>query len=271
MNRILIAFLVILSGICNGQSIITIRQVYNFNVGDVFEYKIKAGGFFSGEMGYRKTILQKRESKNLDTITYSIKIETYDWNSTFSSRVVDTSYTMLDSNISKPIRQEYITNLRMLYFKDSVYFHDTWGENVYDYMTSDGHLGVQGLRAQNLDLLEEYFSDAFSVFLTKLSYYKKGNLEFGTKDTKYELTSPRLSIPEKLSFYPNPVISKINFSNPLEANTRISIIDFTGRTIMNITNLENITEIDVCQISQGLYFLVIENAEKQYIMKFNKE
>ena len=66
MNKILTLFLLTLLGSANGQSILTMRQVYDFNVGDEFDYEdVRSIWYPKDTLGNRNTILARKYSKNL--------------------------------------------------------------------------------------------------------------------------------------------------------------------------------------------------------------
>jgi hypothetical protein len=137
------------------------RQVYDFNVGDQFDYEdVRSIWYPKDTLGYRNTILARKYSKKLDTITYKIRVDSYKLSNknskrtfTLSSIVIDTSYTDLDSNIS----QIAVKN-PMPYFNDTVYFDPFLGVNVYKYNASDSFfLGLTEILGKGIGFVESSF------------------------------------------------------------------------------------------------------------------
>ncbi len=68
-----------------------------------------------------------------------------------------------------------------------------------------------------------------------------------------------------LSFYPNPAKDRVSFSEKIE---RVELIDLNGKTIKVF---ENVNEINIKDISSGVYFLKLHAFDKTTTQKLIKE
>ncbi|MFM9943954.1 MAG: T9SS type A sorting domain-containing protein [Bacteroidia bacterium] len=269
MQRLLTLFFIIFTSLANGQSLLTVRDVYDFNVGDVFEYNSREF-FVNDGAGTRKTILARRDSKNLDSIIYKVKIDEYSCilknkqrYFTNSSIIVDECYTSLDSCICNSYKHE-----DLLYYSDTVYFHQFWKVTVTGF---GGMFDVcncfYNVYGKGIGLVS--FQSGFVPQYVALMYYKKGNVEFGKHDVNFEQKST--PIPSAQVFYPNPVVSTLYFWEPLQPNSSIVIVDCTGKEIIKIVKADLISEIDMSYVAKGLYYLVVNYNGHKSVYKILKQ
>lgn len=77
-----------------------------------------------------------------------------------------------------------------------------------------------------------------------------------------------------VSIYPNPTSNKleIELQNISLSLAQVSIIDISGQVLsrQNI-NVSGKNEIDVSELSTGLYFLMVQDEEESWVRKFVKE
>ncbi len=71
-----------------------------------------------------------------------------------------------------------------------------------------------------------------------------------------------------ISIYPNPVSDKLMINNKRLNAHKIILSDVMGRTVKQIDNAQNVTSINVSQLSKGIYILTTDNKK---IFKFIKE
>jgi Secretion system C-terminal sorting domain len=81
------------------------------------------------------------------------------------------------------------------------------------------------------------------------------------------------SMSSNLNLYPNPANSIINFeiSNSSSTNFKAEIYDIQGRLIENLNIDDNSTSIDISNLENGIYVLVLRNEENTFTKKFIKE
>jgi len=63
----------------------------------------------------------------------------------------------------------------------------------------------------------------------------------------------------KLNYFPNPVSKKLNISMALCDDYRISILDVTGRKIFEKNFFEKDITLDVSEVQNGIYSLIVKN------------
>jgi hypothetical protein len=80
------------------------------------------------------------------------------------------------------------------------------------------------------------------------------------------------SISEELNFqlFPNPSTGnfRINFNNDIDKNKNISILDVTGKLILEKNSInQKATEINANDLTNGIYFVKVTSNEKITINK----
>ncbi|MBK8698588.1 MAG: T9SS type A sorting domain-containing protein [Saprospiraceae bacterium] len=145
------------------------------------------------------------------------------------------------------------------------------GTNTFDNMTSIGKIAFDGYNTQTPQALENWMSiydydqDGDSDILVNAILEKKyvafDNLRIST-DTKdnYKETD--------VHFYPNPGVNIIQIQNENEFD-RLEIYNMQGKMVSHY-NLMGSSEIDVQNLTRGLYFFKFSNGEKFTVHKFTK-
>jgi hypothetical protein len=72
-----------------------------------------------------------------------------------------------------------------------------------------------------------------------------------------------------LTMYPNPVTDELKI-NGIEGDAAVKIYDIYGKQLIDINNLQD-SSIDVSFLSEGIYFIKIENKNSSRTMKFVKQ
>jgi hypothetical protein len=70
--------------------------------------------------------------------------------------------------------------------------------------------------------------------------------------------------------YPNPATSVINISNTTAIN-EVAIYNFLGQSVLNKSVSGNNAEINVENLSNGIYVLKIKSGSNQSTIKFTKK
>ena len=73
--------------------------------------------------------------------------------------------------------------------------------------------------------------------------------------------------PLMLTFYPNPATDFITLETPFEYNSKVRIIQPDGKSVLFNTITSQSARIDLPQLSSGVYFVEILNAENRYVGK----
>ena len=74
-------------------------------------------------------------------------------------------------------------------------------------------------------------------------------------------TSNALSTASPLRIYPNPALGQIVLEHSLKGNVKLTIISLDGREIFSKASISNKEEIDLQNISSGMYLLKVSNEE----------
>ncbi len=105
----------------------------------------------------------------------------------------------------------------------------------------------------------------------EIIYYEKGNETYGTLFTSVrENMLPYFN----LYIYPNPTTNTITLdlpSSPLSKNTSLKILNTLGQTVYQSSVSAQKFSIDVSSLGAGIYFLSINDGEKEMRGKFIKE
>ncbi|MBX9449730.1 MAG: T9SS type A sorting domain-containing protein [Taibaiella sp.] len=100
-------------------------------------------------------------------------------------------------------------------------------------------------------------------------YYRIKGTEQNDK-IKYSKITKVISISgSQFQLYPNPAKDQLHIAN-LKGDEQISILDISGRKIQTVPNKGLNTQINVQQLNQGNYFLLIQSQGKQSVLKFEK-
>ena len=65
--------------------------------------------------------------------------------------------------------------------------------------------------------------------------------------------------------YPNPASSQLFVKS--ETNAQVSIIDLTGRVVKEIETTDEITTIDINNVKEGVYFIMIQDGNNRIVEK----
>lgn len=294
-NTILFLFL---SQMAMAQTYFTPREVYDFAVGDTLEYAISAGTAFTQFQDYgitRYSIASKTYNSDSSEIcyfanSYSMKKT---WNNSTGQH--DTTrwsssatwcYTNLDSNL------RYLPSYNDASIADTIELHDmvlhycTPPQPIYYHDTIEGdYFALLNMSPTQVFTLAEYCAfqqyvnevfrpgfgkiRSYSSFETAtytqyndttLTYMVKNGVSYGYKD-------PTLGFPEifeQIAPLVNNPVSNIllisGYSGP------ISILDASGRTLLNISSSEG--GVDVGFLEKGNYYIRLSTQGK--LLKFIK-
>ena len=261
-----------------GQDLMTIREVFDFKIGDEFHTNGSAD-YEPQPNADRITIIGKYYSENGDTLSY---IEFHDsYYTTFENEVLEyyfwtrtdtTSYTNLDSSLiyydyGFEFNQyiEYSTVLCDILVNGNAYaigpgYEDDWVHKEYG----------KGL-GQTISYWWSFGANAI-ITNNDLFYYKKGDYECGIKDTLTVSIYSNFDMQPDVIIYPNPTKSQINviIKPQLEINKWV-ILNSLGQEVMILENISRNNRINLIQLPKGFYFLKIETKENIIVKKIIRE
>lgn len=278
MKRLLVSLIVLglyLSVHC--QELMTIGEVFNFEIGDKFQIEGSADN--EPPNADRIEIIEKYYSSNEDTLfyirfhdSYYSYIEGSELHYHFWTKTDTVSYTNLDSSI--------------------IYYDQGFELNQYIEISStlcdsliNGCAYFSGPGFEDDFIQKEYgkgLGQSYSFFYSgqghsvdwsnAIFYYKKGNFECGIPDTLTVGIDEIIGQESEFSVYPNPVNSIINIENKSQVNSfHFIIVNSTGQEIMSEYMNGQQNKINTSNLTNGIYFLQIKYGNKLTTRKFIKE
>ena len=260
----------------NGQELMTIGDVFNFEIGD--EFQIEGTADNEPPNADRIKIIDKYYSTNEDTLfyirfhdSYLTYVEGGELQYHFWTKTDTVSYINLDSSIA--------------YF-DQGFALNQYIENSSELCGSliNGCAYESGPGFENDYIINEYgkgLGQTFAYFYSgqglavlwanSLFYYKKGELECGTPDTLIVGIDKIISQQPKFSIYPNPANSVVNIKIESQLDFyQCSIMNSKGQIILSEQLQGQQNRININHIDNGIYFLQIKYGNHLTIRKFIK-
>ena len=280
MKTILTFIFFVLFNIVYGQELMTIGEVFDFKVGDEFQFTGTADN--QPPNADRIKITGKYLSENQDTVFYirfhdSYYTEVvYDGDPHLEYHFYQKTDTVFYANLDSSIAL-YDAGFNIdQYVKYSAKLCDSL-INGCSYMTGPGYENDSHIHEYGKGLGETriyYFSyqAGATIINTSLFYYKKVNGECGSPDTLYLGTNETFSVNPYVKIYPNPVNHSFKIiNNTAEPIIQFKILSLTGKTILsgNIENTRN--EINVNDLKTGIYFVYLKTKNNFIIKKIVKK
>jgi hypothetical protein len=293
MKKTLLTFFLLFLAVTGfSQKYLTIRQVYNFNVGDMFESEMGS----SGHPGtyYLRVILSKSFSSNNDTLFYTDSVYSYRskscmtcTDSSFSSSVENYTIPNLDSIAGGPLTAN--TSCSKYYVCHNI-------DTLEPFCTTSEFISKPDLSCTGLDSCGYYswqgpttsyiykgcpdfyynFYDytAYTTDYYSLTYYKKSDTTCGgLYDIRFKtgpVSTQSLSLPASFNLYPNPATSQLNVSTNQDIHN-YDITDLAGRIVTTGIFTAN-QAINIESLSTGQYLLKFYSENSGCIVKkFCKE
>ena len=282
MKKITIPFLIVVLNLfqhLNGQTTMTLRDVFDFNINDEFQYKLSSWGYPLMNMppnAQKFIITGKRFSANNDTVIYKRSVTGY--TSNYTSPPTSLTYTFYAYNDSVKYTSLSDT-LKDIYKRDSCYFLlDTLYNSssfcnrlVYESYTCgnccDESITYDTIYGKGLGLVKyKYYQSGNNINEeTDLIYYKKDTLVCGTPDTtttKPNGISQISGLNTNISIYPNPASTSIQvtLSGNIESAS-LQITDMLGKSVKQITFATQHNTLNIADLSEGVYNISIASNE----------
>ncbi len=247
----------------------SLREVYDFNVGD--EFHIEA---YNPSISFIKRLVTKKTTVNADSISYSYKDSIYvvkpnpmrvafdqvrDWSE---------GYGNLDSVISYPgDSATYDYNGRKIlvsHWETEIFIGIDTGIAYVEIQTPINPEGYEKtIFYKGLGSYKTLWYQSVGGYQNTLVYYKKDGRSQGTP---IALGLNKLQI-EPIELYPNPTSSYIFIDN-LSQEYIYAIYAIGGKTVLGGNTAK---KIDVRELESGLYYLEIIRDDKRLLGKFIKE
>lgn len=261
------------------QITLTVGQVYNYNVGDVFQYNYTPSS--TSPTYITDTVFSKTISTNLDTVKYLYKRYSYKLPSCMSCLPTITYSTYSNSyhSLSFPFSYSNLSDCGVSIIlpcvKDTIIASGFCGKKTFKsqwigvaspsvvsvYTISDANfsegLGQTYLYIENIG--------NFDPSYTNMIFYNKSGITCGT----YVLGINEVEI-NNFSLFPNPTSSVLNIIDE-HNNLKNSIIEIKnnfGQTVLLTLFSEN---IDITNLMSGMYYLSVKGVSNYKPIKVIKQ
>lgn len=263
------------------QSYLTIGQVFDFNINDEFHYTREN----QPSNGERITVIDKYYSINSDTVFYTLHHDIYNVIPDYSVSPPGSIYvfdTIIDtifySNLNMPIYYMWPQNDPEFVFYDSIKELDT---NFCDIELNSYYIQQYSFEpswfkrsyGRGIGITLDYWhyqGNGVSQFPVweRMIYYKKDSMNCGSPDlTSLGLTN--LNGQEDFFIFPNPSDGIISIDNISSQKINIKVFNATGELKYKEQNISS--EIDLSNLSNGIYILEIEINSKFYYERLIKK
>ncbi len=248
------------------QNISTIREIYNYKIGDIFHFDFLGNGPGYGESSITNIMITDLYySQNNDTIFYIRKVDreinSSEYPETVYKHYIDTIfYTNLDSLVKNGQIDSVYSDTNLYYGRKINYYNNSgFEQDSWTVMYVDG-CGEARIIYSNWDT--SVSSD------DKLIYYKKGDEEWGVPHpvSVNEVYTGLMT----LNVYPIPSKNYVNIFSENLAYGSLTVVSLTGEIVMAQNIKSNLTTIDVSKLSSGIYLLIIETGKQKLFRKLVK-
>ena len=266
MKKILLSVLILLSlSQVKASDTLTVRQVFNFNVGDTFDYKTdctyySADGYSSAVyIHYNRFIVRsKSNSASQDTLMFGLEqeypIDTF----------INITFTNLDSILFPVIPDTPVWGPDGEIYEDtsSGILSDGREFMIINYVNPGGYektnlaigLGLVNYHKYSNWNFIDGGGDDYLDYDTTLVYHAKGNDISGTP---YYLIDglDNISTASIIHLYPNPTTEQIHlsFNDAGSDKAQFIITDILGQEVYSSTIMQSETVHDISRLSSGIY------------------
>lgn len=261
------------------QLTLTVGQVYNYNIGDVFQYNYTPS--YTSPTYITDTVISKTISTSLDTVKYTYKRYSYKLPSCMSCSAIVSSSTYSNSyhSLSSPFSYSNLSDcgfsIILPCVKDTIIASGFCGKKTFKsqwvgvpsptvvsvYTISDANfsegLGQTYLYIENIG--------NFDPSYTNMIFYNKSGITCGT----YAVGINEIVI-NKFLLFPNPTNSTLTILDEQNdfKNSIIEIKNNFGQTVMLIPFSDN---IDISKLASGMYYFSVRGISNFKPIKIVKQ
>jgi hypothetical protein len=260
------------------QTMPTVREIYNFDVNDEFQYREYRPGLPTTYVT-RYVITDKYYSASNDTVFYGryfdnyISTYGYDQPEYYFNSYSDTTYVAkLDSLISSTFSNQYNdscnTSYDTLYNASNFcgvysYRHAYCSNCCFEPMFSTTIFGVGiGRTYHYVNYPSHWFEEIKTLF-----YFKKGDMECGEPDLlAVSVKGHDLNV-RTAHIYPNPADNFVYFGKGTLKQNKVSVYNSLGKMVLFL-NEYNGEPVNISSLGNGLYFVQMEIENEIHTGKF---
>ncbi|GIV27013.1 MAG: hypothetical protein KatS3mg027_0827 [Bacteroidia bacterium] len=267
----IIVLLILISEVTSfSQSMLKVRDVFDFDINDEFHHKT----LNIPPNKIRIKIIGKYFSSNNDTVFYIRQYNNY-WSTAVmtptphlvygSSIGIDTVfYTNLDSLMDAYFNT--LTNDSCNYYHDTLFYSATYCNALIYEQSYSEHFCFEGTYGTNrygkgLGMVEYHYAFPAQFYYVDqiMTYYKKGNIECGEPDTASFVSVDEYSFTSSINISPNPFNKQTTIISALPLNNATIYIENNLGQIVRIFHNINGSEIIISRenLSDGIYYLKI--------------
>lgn len=274
-------------------------DVYNFAVGDVFQYRnesfesIYPNPITTTEIQYeRREILERQETA--DSVIYLIEKSWFTvGTSAQSSDTVRESYSKLDSVVSLPVEASSPHDMDMLSRKKlyrelysnigdgwTIIIDNDWSKRYCALDMCFGNADTQGQVITDRTISILGVGMFYSIFKTvyplnnystvsyesTLCFYKKQNTIWG--DEAFVGIDHFANLDNSISLYPNPVSDIVNIEG--QQYGIYKIIDLSGAVVASGIKDADLVKVDISGLSKGIYMVRLQSGSSVSSARFVK-
>jgi len=289
----LVFVFVLIAGLVQGltaQRLLTVREVFDFEVGDVFHY---TNSVIPWPHAQRKTLIEKTFSITGDTVFYTWYHDDYTTKINYPNQPYteiihtrDTTsefYTQLDSLIMRSRYFVQYDSLLKNYDTADVHYdsilndsYDVYCDraiNGYNYALGNFEpSGSQKRYGEGIGLVwdeKSYGGQSEPEYRIILQYFQKNNQGCGKADVTGTIEYGEDS---KIILWPNPVVKDARLKIRNNSLFDLEITDIRGGVISSKRNYVSEQLIDLRALKSGIYFIRISNnGQFVKVIKFVKQ
>jgi len=274
-NLITIIIGVLFSTAILSQNLMTIGEVFDFEVGDKFQYT--GNGLGQTTNADRITIIDKYYFADSNTVfylrshdSYHTYLEYYELIYVFWTDTTTVSYTNLESSISN-VSDWTSYNPEMVIY-DTVNFNS---ENYCDSLINGYSYQMYTFEpvyyekhwAKGLGLVKDFYDapSAYSMFDNVLFYYEKNGISCGTPDITVSIQENEQF--NNFSINPNPADKFFKINNTSEKPFRMEIYTINGEQIVSKLLEESNCVFNCESINPGMYIIRFSQESRSWMRK----
>lgn len=271
-------------------SLMTNAEIYDFNIGDIFETKI--GGYSTPPTYNVDTIINKYYNTSTDTVFYIVNSHSYTYpacpppctgsSSSYLGHII--YYTHLNDTVGKDLGTKP-TDYTCI---DTAGYTGSWVDTTYHDPNFCNTITTEIKFMNNGPILVDscytYFEPYYEHYIygkglgwisyyyntcsngapncesgKQLVYYKKGSNSCGTYSPIYVTGVSEMTITdEQITISPNPVNMVFNIKTNSEDQQIIDLYDINGKHLLNKI-IYSTADIEVNNLESGMYTLSIKS------------
>jgi hypothetical protein len=281
--------ILVLSITISAQNLMTIRQVFDYSIGDKLQISGKADG--QPPNCDRITITDKYYSSDGDTVFYVQFHDSYisylDWAEPPFPKLKFNFWQKTDTVFYASLNSSITTYKNWPLYDTSMYLYDTIitnSDRYCDSIINGNHYEFNSFEPEiyichygkGLGLVYDYYFSASAphnlVMSQELIYYQKNGVGCGTPDNTTLGVDETLKGSSDFFFYPNPAETEVFLKNGTNQDKfECKLLNPIGQTIQEMELSGKTNRININDFKSGIYYLNIKHDNKITTLKLIKK